>query len=264
MQSDLLLLGHGSRDPEGAREFLGLVEATAQALAGRRVRGGVLEFAGPVVPPIQSAADEIVAAGATRVVAQPVLLFHAGHDTDDMPLHYRQMAGRHPGVEFRLGHPFGLRPELIGMAHARALAALSGLGRGAEPAGLLLVARGTRHPQANGDMWKLARLFWERHRADFPLVEAAFVSLAEPFVPEGIARLRALGARRIVVAPYFLHTGVLVRRIGEQAERAAAGMPGVPLAVARHIGLDPRLVALLCDAAERAERAPRAVGEEAV
>lgn len=264
MQSDLLLLGHGSRDPEGAREFLRLVEAIARALPERRVRGGVLEFAGPVAPPIQAAADEVVAAGASRVVAQPVLLFHAGHDTDDMPAHFQQMAGRHRRVEFRLGRPFGLRPELIDMAHRRALEALGSLGSGEGPAGLLLVARGTNHAEANGDMYKLARLFWERHRRDFPLVEAAFVSLAEPFVPEGMARLRALGARRIVVAPYFLNTGVLVRRIAEQADRSAAGMADVRVAVAGHIGVDPRLVALICDAAAEAERVPRAVAERAV
>lgn len=262
MRSDLLLLGHGSRDAEGAREFLQLVRSVAQALPERRVKGGVLEFAGPVAPPIQAAADEIVAAGATQVVAQPVLLFHAGHDKDDMPSHHRQMTARHPDVEFLLGRPFGLRQELVDVAHARALAALQGLGPAEGEAGLLLVARGTHHAEANGDMWKLSRLFWERHRQDFPLVEAAFVSLAEPFVPEGIARLRALGARRIVVAPYFINTGVLVRRIAEQAKRTAEDLQDVRLAVASHIGVDERLVALVCDEAGRAERLPRAAGEE--
>ena len=221
----------------------------------------MLEFAGPVAAPIQAAADEIVAAGATHVVAQPVLLFHAGHDKDDMPAHYRQMTTRHPNVEFRLGRPFGMRQELIDVAHARALAALQDLGSAGDPVGLLLVARGTHHAEANGDMWKLARLFWERHRQDFPLVEAAFVSLAEPFVPEGITRLQALGARRIVVTPYFINTGILVRRIVEQAKRTAADLQDVRLAVSSHIGVDERLVALICDEAGRTEHLPRA-GEE--
>lgn len=261
MQVGLVLLGHGSRDPQGAAEFLQLVAAVASAQPERCVRGGVLEFPGPVAPPIQAAADEVAGSGARVVVGQPVLLFHAGHDKDDMPSQHRRMAERHPDVEFRLGSPFGLRPEMIELAYERAVAARERLGPQEGPTGLLLVARGTNHPEANGDMFKLARLFWERYRAEFPLVEAAFVSLAQPFVPEGIARLRALGARRIVVAPYFINTGILVRRIDEQARRTAEAMRDVPLAVARHLGVDQRLVAVICDEAARAERSPRAAQE---
>lgn len=257
MQSGLLLLGHGSRDPQGAHEFLRLVAAVAAAEPGRCVRGGVLEFAGPIAPSIEAAADEIVQSGARRIVGQPVLLFHAGHDKDDMPRQRLRMMERHPKVEFHLGSHLGHRQELIQLAHERAVAALATLGPAEGPNGLLLVARGTRHPDANGDMWKLARLFWECHGQDFPLVEAAFVSLAEPFVPEGIARLRALGAGRIVVVPYFLNTGVLVQRIGDQARRTADGLGGIPHAVADHLGVDRRLVAALCDEAARAERSPR-------
>jgi sirohydrochlorin cobaltochelatase len=47
-------------------------------------------------------------------------------------------------------------------------------------------------------------------------VEAAFVSLAHPSVPEGLDRLRALGARRVIVLPFFLFRGVLPTRIHTQ------------------------------------------------
>jgi sirohydrochlorin cobaltochelatase len=245
--TDLLLLGHGSRDPEGAREFLALCDAISAKLPGVRVAGGVLEFAGPVAPPIQDAADRLAAAGARSVLAQPVLLFHAGHDKEDMPRHLAEMSRRHPHIRFRLGHPIGFSPHLLALTSARARSALDRLAPSAEPTGLLLVARGTHHPDANGDMWKLARLFWEAYHDEFPLVEAAFVSLAHPFVPEGVARLVRLGARRIVVTPFFLNTGILVKRIAVEAE-AEARRQGVPLAVSPHLGVDEAVVdALLAE-----------------
>jgi len=49
------------------------------------------------------------------------------------------------------------------------------------------------------------------------MVEPAFVSLAQPSVAEGLERCRRLGAKRIVVLPYFLFRGVLPDRIIAQA-----------------------------------------------
>jgi sirohydrochlorin ferrochelatase len=45
MTADLLLVGHGSRDPAAAAEFAALRDLVADRLPGRRVGGGFLEFA---------------------------------------------------------------------------------------------------------------------------------------------------------------------------------------------------------------------------
>jgi sirohydrochlorin cobaltochelatase len=67
-------------------------------------------------------------------------------------------------------------------------------------------------------------------------VEYAFISLAEPSVPAGLARAAMLGARRIVVAPYFLFPGVLPDRVAAQAAGFAAAHRGIHVAVAGLIG----------------------------
>jgi len=67
-------------------------------------------------------------------------------------------------------------------------------------------------------------------------VEYAFISLAAPGVPAGLDRCAALGARRIVVLPYFLFTGVLPRRVVEQAAAWAAGRPDVDVRCAQVLG----------------------------
>src|SRR5206468_12932191 len=73
-----------------------------------------------------------------------------------------------------------------------------------------------------------------------PIVEPAFVSLADPRVPAAVERCRRLGATRVAVVPYFLFTGVLVDRIADQAR--ADGATPYP-----HLGVDARLVDLVLE-----------------
>jgi len=64
-------------------------------------------------------------------------------------------------------------------------------------------------------------------------------------VPEGITRCAALGATTIIVAPYFINTGLLVERICRQAQEQTALLPGRRIVVAPHLGLHPKLVDLV-------------------
>src|SRR5439155_8786493 len=137
-------------------------------------------------------------------------------------------------------------------------------GRGAEvaavlpdqaggPTGLLLIGAGTSDPDANADLYRAARLLWERRR--FELVEVAFVSLTQPTVADGVQRIRALGAKRIVAVPYFLNTGVLSRRIAARLESLRQADPELSIVLAAELGLHPELLDLLAERAQRALRA---------
>ena len=251
----LLLMGHGSRDAEGVGELRRLVRAVREAHGGL-VASGVLEFAGPGNPSIQEAVDACAAAGARRIVAQPLLLLCGGHERGDMPVQAERARRRHPDVEIVLSDHLGLHDTLIDVAADRAAEAERRLGGPADATALLLCARGSLHPESNACMCKLARIAWERDRLRerYPWVETCFVSLAPPSVAEGIQRCARLGARRVVVVPYFLDTGILVKRIGEQARATAAELSGVEVAVAEHMGVDRRVVDLVLQRAREAGR----------
>ena len=95
---------------------------------------------------------------------------------------------------------------------------------------VLLVGRGSTDPDANAEVHKAARLLWEGR--GYAGVETAFVSLAAPDVPSGLDRCVKLGARRIVVLPYFLFTGILPDRVRQQTRGLGGGAPGGRGAVA--------------------------------
>ncbi len=254
LNGTVLLMGHGSRDTDGAREFLALVEAVRAAAPGVPVDAGFLEFAGPVLGSIQDAADRCASRGDAPVLAVPVLLFFAGHGKADMPAQVQEARARHPQLDLRAKPILGTDTALLEIAEQRIAEAQAGLPPlDPEQVAVLLVGRGTTDAEANAEMFKIGRLLWERNR--FGWVECGFVSLAWPDVPAGIDRCLRLGARRVVVMPYFINTGVLVKRIADLTRLAQVRYGDAEVLLAAHFGVHPKLVSLVLERAAEAGRA---------
>lgn len=226
----LLLVGHGTRDDEGAAAFRSFVRHLGERTPGLPVAGGFIELS---PPPLTDAVAELAQHGVRRCAAVPLMLVSAGHAKGDIPAALARERHRHPGLRYAYGRPLGPHPALLEVLERRVDEAL-GSGAGRADTTVLLVGRGSTDPDANSEVHKAARLLWEGR--GYAGVETAFVSLAAPDVPAGLDRCRALGARRIVVVPYFLFTGVLPDRVRRQAERWAAEHPQVAVATADVIG----------------------------
>ena len=248
--TDLLLIGHGSRDPAAAKEFDALTEVVEGRLRGHRVAGGFLELSDPHV---DEALDRLVADGADDVVAVPYVLFGAGHLKDDGPAVLGRARRRHPGVRFRLARDLGTHPAVLDAAEERARQALDRLaGDAADQAAeraVVLVGRGSTDPDACAELVKFARLLGDGR--GLGLVEAAFVAMTGPSIEEALERCRRLGARRVAVVPLFLFSGVLVDRIAARAAAWVAavdgGAGGVEVTVGEPLGPHPRLADLVVE-----------------
>ena len=224
----LLVVGHGTRSVDGVAGFHALVDRVA-ARTGADVAGGFIELS---APPLTEAVGALVAAGHRQLVAVPLVLVAAGHSKGDIPAAMLRETMRHPGLSYRYGRPLGPHPTVLRLLSERLEAELPRADR--QDTAVLLVGRGTTDPDANADVYKVARLLWEGR--DLGMVEPAFVSLAHPSVAQGLERCRLLGARRIVVLPYFLFSGVLPDRVATQSLEWAAAHPAVDLRVASVIG----------------------------
>jgi sirohydrochlorin cobaltochelatase len=226
----LLLIGHGTRSSAGVAEFTRLVERVRDRAAVPTVDGGFIELAGP------SVAEVVTRMGPGsrpwEIVAVPLILTSAGHGKGDIPASLARELVRHPGLSYRYGRPLGPHPVLQEVLDARITAALAGAPRGGTH--VVLVGRGSTDPDANAEVAKVARLLWEGREYD--AVELAFISLTQPPVPDALERARKLGARRIVLAPYFLFPGVLPDRAAAQAREFARQHPGLDVRVAGLVG----------------------------
>jgi sirohydrochlorin cobaltochelatase len=217
-ETAVLLCGHGSRDPDAIGEFEIAATALRRRLAPQDFATGYLEFARPT---IQQGLADLMARGARRILAVPGMLFAASHVKNDLPWEMNSFMAANPGVEVRLGRDLAIDPKLLAAAADRIAAAVPDR---REDALLLVVGRGTNDPDANSNIAKLARMLWEG--MGFGWAEAAFSGVAHPRVDAALDRAARLGFRRIVVFPYFLFTGILVKRIYDQTAAAAARIHG--------------------------------------
>ena len=237
MRPPLLLAGHGTRDDKGVADFAAFVERLARRLDDREVAGGFIELS---PPPLTDAVRELYGKGHRRVVAVPMMLVAAGHAKGDIPGALAREKERHPGLDYLYGRPLGPHPTLLRLLGERLDEVLGGPAESADAGetAVLLVGRGSTDPDANAEVCKVARLLQEGQARvrGVSFVEPAFISLARPSVPEGLERIRRLGARRIVVLPYFLFSGVLPDRVADQTAAFASGHPGLDVRCAQVIG----------------------------
>lgn len=231
----LLLVAHGSRSGRGLaqmEEVAGLVQA---ALPDVAVDLGYLELAEPGAGPVL---DRLGTRGCDRVVLLPLMLLGAGHAKSDVPALVLEGRERHPGLDLRLGSPLGLSRDLVSSL-GQALVSRGGTGMP-----LLLVARGTSDPDANGDAHKVSRLLGEWSGA--PFVHTAFSGVTTPLVPESLDVFAHLGYRRVAMAYWFLGHGLLIERA--RADCAAfAARTGVEVVDAGYLGPGPALVGAVLD-----------------
>jgi sirohydrochlorin cobaltochelatase len=234
----VLLVGHGTVDAAGVGEFVAFTGRLRERLAaeGVDVDGGFIELSQPTV---HEAWTTLSGRGHRRMAAVPMVLVAAGHAKGDIPAALQREVLRDPGSGFVMGRPLGPHPVLQELLAAR-IAEVSD-----DETAVLLVGRGSTDPDANAEVCKVARLLQEGRGYDF--VEPAFVSLAGPDVRAGLGRCRALGARRVVVAPYFLFDGVLPRRVTAQATAFGREHPDVEVRVARHLGDTDELAGLVVE-----------------
>ncbi|WP_416485168.1 sirohydrochlorin chelatase [Streptomyces sp. CL12] len=241
----LLIAGHGTRDDAGAEAFRAFVRELGRRRPDLPVAGGFIELS---PPPLGDAVAELVERGVRRFAAVPLMLVSAGHAKGDIPAALAREKERHPGISYTYGRPLGPHPALLNVLERRLDDAIGDQDR-AEVT-VLLVGRGSTDPDANAEVFKAARLLWEGR--GYAGVETAFVSLAAPDVPSGLDRCVALGARKIVVLPYFLFTGILPDRVRRQTEEWAAAHPQTPVASADVIGPEPELLDLVLERYEEA------------
>jgi len=240
----VMLCGHGSRNRRAVEEFSKLAQRLRARLPGVPVEYGYLEFADPV---LHQGLDRLRAAGARKILAVPGMLFAAGHAKNDIPSVLNTYAGTHPGVEITYGRELGVDLKMLRAAGDRIEHALGDADGGIARAETLLivVGRGASDPDANSNVAKIMRMLWEG--MGFGWGEVAYSGVTFPLVAPALSHAVKLGYRRIVVFPYFLFTGVLVNRIYDAVDEAAAAHPEIEFLKAPYLNDHPLVLETLVE-----------------
>ncbi|MGF1612028.1 MAG: sirohydrochlorin chelatase [Kiloniellales bacterium] len=243
----VMVCGHGSRDEDAIREFESVARGIRARLPQYDVESGFLEFARPV---IREGLDKLRARGVGRILAVPGMLFAAGHAKNDIPSVLNTYQAQHPEVPIDYARELAIDLKLLRAAGDRVQEALDQAGNGVAKHDTLLVVvgRGASDPDANSNVAKVMRLLWEGF--GFGWGETAYSGVTFPLVEPALERAARLGFKRIVVFPYFLFTGVLVKRIYEHTDLVAARHPEIEFVKAPYLSDHP---AVLDSFAERTE-----------
>jgi sirohydrochlorin cobaltochelatase len=210
----LLLIGHGTRSEQGARQFLDVTAGIEKLRPDIRVQPAFLELCEPDIP---SAVKQLGARGATSFVSVPLLLFAAGHAKDDIPQAINRALDRLPGkrLPWVQAEHLGCDPLIVGTSEQRFNEAIAG--RPTVPDSdtcLLLVGRGSSDESAVAEMHDLAQLRAERFTGRE--IRVAFVARAEPRLQGELDRIAAAGFRRVIVQPHLLFEGEVVASIRDR------------------------------------------------
>lgn len=244
----VLLVGHGSRDPEGNEQVRQTIEELKPQLDSELlVETCFLEFERPT---IEQGIQTCVEKGATDVFVIPLMLLAAGHSKIHIPAAIDEARQKYPHVSFTYGRPFGIHEETMEICKSRLEEVGEKINEEAPDTAVILLGRGGSDPDANSDLYKITRLLWEK--LNYKFVEPAFMGVTDPLIKEGVERCVKLGAKRIVILPYFLFTGILIKRLENMMEEFKQEHPDIEFKLAGYFGLHSRLKTIIKDRMQEA------------
>ena len=246
----IMVCGHGSRNQNAARQFSSVAAGLKTHYPDVPVEYGYLEFCNPV---ISDGLDKLKAQGVTRVLAVPGMLFAAGHAKNDIPSVLNTYQAQNPGMIINYGRELGVDLKMIRAAGARIDDAVAEADKEfgvveKHDTLLMVVGRGSSDPDANSNVTKVTRMLWEG--LGFGWAETCYSGVTFPLVAPGLTHAAKLGYKRIIVFPYFLFTGVLVKRIFSYTDEVAAQHPDLQFVKAGYLNDHPLVIETFRDRVE--------------
>ena len=241
-KTGVMICGHGSRSQSAVDEFATLADKLPSLLPDDWLTEyGYLEFANPV---IRDGLDKLREAGCTRILAVPGMLFAAMHSKNDIPTVLNTYAAKH-GIEISYGRELGVDPKMIAAAAGRIQDAISAANSehgtvDLHDTCLVVIGRGASDPDANGNVAKIARMLQEG--IGFGWLEVGYSGVTFPLVEPCLTHAAKLGYKRIIVAPYFLFSGILIDRIYGFTDQVAAQHPDIQFVKTGYLGDHPKVL----------------------
>ena len=232
----VMVCGHGSRDEDAVSEFLNFAKKLKNQLLQYELDWGFLEFANPV---IKSGLDSLRQKGIKEIMSVPVMLFAAGHAKNDIPSVLNAYQAQYPELSISYGRELGIDLKLVRAAGERVKEAIEHADGYISPEETLLmvIGRGASDPDANSNVSKVTRMLWEGLGLGW--AETAYSGVTFPLIKPGLEHASKLGYKRIVVFPYFLFTGILVKRIYQYTDLVAAEHPEIQFVKASYLNDHP-------------------------
>ena len=233
----ILLVGHGTRNADGTRQFFELEKHLSNLVAPAPVAAGLLEFQKPSIP---EAWDDLVSRNVTHIHVAPLLLFAAGHAKQDIPDILKDCQARYPQVTYDQSRPLSRHSAIIDLAVQRLDTALTSCTHSPERTAVVMVGRGSHDPCAKSDMLILSEIISQKSYV--AEVITTFYAMTEPRLPDTLELVAASGRYdTVIVQPHLLFEGRLNQAILNQTMEAANRHQSLQWLTSGYLGPDPLL-----------------------
>lgn len=247
MKRALLIVDRGSREPE-VRQELEEICALVKQKAG-------YDYAGycflEVIPPfIEEGIKSCVDSGAETITVMPYFLYPGMKLKDSVKR--SAWLGKDLKLKLVITRPFSYHPMMPSLVADR-ISELKNQKNVALADGecdVLLIGHGSSDPNAHDAFMHTANALRPLYRNVHP----CFLELDEPNIEQGVIEAVAKSPKVLLMMPYFLHKGAHIKRDIVSDVQAALEKTWFSNAhMARHLGVDDRLVNLIVERTKEVE-----------
>jgi sirohydrochlorin cobaltochelatase len=259
----VLVVGHGTRKPNGQAQLLQLVEHMRQSEPRWIIEPSFLELA---TPTIEQAIAKLSSQQVRRIIVVPILLFSAAHAKSDIPDAVQASAREHRITVVAQTPSLGTNPEVIALSNRRYLeitaqASQEGCPEGhcghglANPCGrsctvqgktyhriaLAMVGRGTSDLEALEHMRQFTHLANSQRSTKWVLT--GFFAGGKPTVDElfeqaAVAKAEQEPCDAVVIQPHLLFEGELMDQLRSKIVQYRQEYPDRHWVLSRSLGAD--------------------------
>ena len=211
----ICFIGHGSRDPEGIQEFLALWQKLRERKICRTMEYGFLEFAKPTVSEALSACH---LDGIEHIIILPGILLPGEHTQRDIPNAIGNVFRDHPEINIHFAAPLGTQPQVMEVCRERIEEAENFSKKFISPPETLLmtVVHGSHDTDCNSQVEKNFHLFGKK--MGFGKSVTHFAGTSQHSLEDTLGKFMPQEFRHVILMPFFLFTGVWVKRVHALAD----------------------------------------------
>jgi sirohydrochlorin ferrochelatase len=247
LKKALLIVDRGSREPDVRHELEQICRKTKQRTSYDYIDYSFLE----VLPPfIAEGINRCVAAGASSVTVMPYFLY-PGMKLKDTVKQSAQIA-KDKNLKLIITKPLSYHPTMVQLIIDRIneTKVENCISQPNSDCDVVLIGHGSSDKNAHDAFVYSANAILPYYRN----VVYCFLELDQPNIQEGIRRAIAAKPQLLLIVPYFLHKGAHIKRDVIEDLNAALDRYAFKNAyVARHLGVDEKLVDIVIERAREVE-----------
>jgi precorrin-8X/cobalt-precorrin-8 methylmutase len=218
----ICLIGHGSRDPEGAQDFLTLSQKLRERKFCHIVESGFLEFENPDIIEALSACQRN---GVKNIIILPGILFSGKHTQRDVPHIASAVFRNHPEINLIFAEPLATQSQVIEASQKRIEEEEKNSPESFSRSEtlLMIIGHGSRDTGLNSEVeTTLSQL---GNNMGFGKTLTGFAGSSQGYMEDMQKKFKPQPFLRVILLPFFLFSGVWVKRVHALADTLQSKYP---------------------------------------